>query len=137
MKFHVPVEGIGPGSRSRDPVQFLRQPNRCRPINEQRRRGEPGVGVGLVYVCQQHPRTARHCQPIIVRLAISGHVAGVSSGQLRATARPAGPDGCGPGADRYRRGRMRKTLSGQLWRRVMRDTFWAGSIPGNGVGDLG
>ena len=137
VKFYVFAEAVGPSGRSRDPSKFSYQRNRRPSINKQRRHGEPGVCVGLVNVCQQHPRMARLDQTTIVRFAIIGHVTGVSSGQLRATARPAGPDGCEPGTDRCRRGWMRKTLSCQLRRRVMWDTFWAGSIPGNGVGDLG
>ena len=65
VKFYVRAEAVGPGGRSRDPVKFVGQRNRRRPVDEQRRHGEPGVGVGLVNVCQQHPRTARPCQTIL------------------------------------------------------------------------
>jgi hypothetical protein len=64
VKFHVRAEAVGRGGRGRDPVQFVCQRNRRRSVNEQRGHGEPGVGVGLIDVCQQHPRSAWLYHPI-------------------------------------------------------------------------
>jgi hypothetical protein len=74
VKLYIRVEAVGRGGRSRDPVKFLCQRNRRRSVNEQRRHGEPVVGVGLVNVCQQHLRIVWPYQTIIVRFAKSGRL---------------------------------------------------------------
>jgi hypothetical protein len=66
-----------------------------------------------------------------------GMIAGLSFSQLRVTARSAKPGRYVLSAELDRHGRVRETLSGHLWRRVIRDPFWEGGLSGYGVGDLG